>query len=140
MKKIPVLYQKKSDCCGCGACLNICPRNAIRMAADECGFLYPKIDSYLCVGCRKCISVCAFQNINENNTPLNTYAAVLQNKEQAVKSASGGIFASLAEDYLNKGGIVFGAAFDEKEEFHIKVLTRRKICIFYRGLNMFRVK
>ena len=84
------------------------------MVADECGFLYPEIDGDLCVGCRKCTSVCAFQNINENNTPLSVYAAVSQNKEQAVKSASGGIFASLAEDYINKGGIVFGAAFDEK--------------------------
>lgn len=112
-KNIPVLYQNKSDCCGCGACVNVCPRNAIKMVADECGFLYPKIDDDLCVGCRKCTTVCAFQNINEENTPLSTYAAVSKNKEQSVKSASGGIFASLAEDFINKGGVVFGASFDE---------------------------
>lgn len=112
-KNIPVLYQKKSDCCGCGACLNICPRNAIKMVADEYGFLYPQIDDTLCVGCRKCMTVCAFQNINEENTPLSTYVAVSKNKEQSVKSASGGIFASLAEDFINKGGVVFGASFDE---------------------------
>lgn len=44
----------------------------------------------------------------------NTYAAISQNKEQAVKSASSAIFAALAEDYINKGGNVFSAAFDEK--------------------------
>lgn len=132
-KNIPVLYQEKSDCCGCGACLNICPRNAIRMAADECGFLYPKIDVDLCVGCRKCTSVCAFQNINENNTPLNTYAAVSQNKEQAVKSASGGIFASLAEDYINKGGIVFGAAFDEKRGVSHRSINKTEMLYLLQG-------
>ena len=66
-KNIPVLYQEKADCCGCGACLNICPRNAIKMEADEYGFLYPEIDSNLCIGCRKCKSVCAFQDFEENH-------------------------------------------------------------------------
>ena len=33
----------KSDCCGCSACANICPKRAIEMMADEEGFLYPNI-------------------------------------------------------------------------------------------------
>ncbi len=30
-EKIPILYQDKKECCGCGAYANICPRNAISM-------------------------------------------------------------------------------------------------------------
>lgn len=123
-KNIPVLYKEKSECCGCGACLNICPRNAISMVEDECGFLYPEIDDNVCIRCKKCTLVCAFQNINENNKPLKTYAAVSKNKEQAVKSASGGVFAAIAKDFLNKGGIVFGAAFNEKKEVLHKSINK----------------
>lgn len=25
------LFAEKKDCCGCGACMNICPKTAIRM-------------------------------------------------------------------------------------------------------------
>lgn len=35
---------KKSSCCGCTACFNICPKNAISMQPDEEGFLYPVVD------------------------------------------------------------------------------------------------
>ena len=49
-----VLFDDKKDCCGCGACMNVCPKNAIRMAEDEVGFVYPEIDQNLCVGCGVC--------------------------------------------------------------------------------------
>ena len=32
------------DCCGCSACFNICPVQAITMQEDREGFKYPKID------------------------------------------------------------------------------------------------
>lgn len=112
-KKVPILYENKEDCCGCGACVNICPRAAIYMEEDECGFLYPRIDENKCVRCQRCKTVCAFQNIEEKNVPLKTYAAISQNREQANQSASGGIFAAIATQFIEAGGIVFGASFSE---------------------------
>ena len=53
-----VLFDDKKDCCGCGACMNVCPKNAIRMAEDEVGFVYPEIDQNLCVGCGACKKAC----------------------------------------------------------------------------------
>ncbi|MDO4467506.1 MAG: 4Fe-4S dicluster domain-containing protein [Bacillota bacterium] len=58
MKKIPVLFIHKEDCCGCSACMAICPRQAIRMEEDEEGFFYPFLDEQKCVSCFLCEKVC----------------------------------------------------------------------------------
>ncbi len=60
-KKLPELYEKREDCCGCSACYAICPANAISMEPDEEGFLYPTVDAEKCVRCYKCLSICAFK-------------------------------------------------------------------------------
>lgn len=57
-RKIPVLYEKKELCCGCTACMAVCPRHAIEMKEDEEGFLYPQIDEKVCVRCGQCVKVC----------------------------------------------------------------------------------
>ncbi len=59
--KIPMLFDKKEECCGCSACEAICPLGAIVMIYDEQGFKYPKISEGKCIGCQKCIEVCAFK-------------------------------------------------------------------------------
>lgn len=43
-KKKMIQIQKKSDCCGCGACMNISQKSCIRMSCDYEGLLYPKVD------------------------------------------------------------------------------------------------
>lgn len=60
-KKLPVLYDKKEQCCGCGACYAVCPVSAIEMKEDEEGFLYPAVYSDKCIGCYKCMKVCVFK-------------------------------------------------------------------------------
>ncbi|SKB63926.1 4Fe-4S dicluster domain-containing protein [Lachnospiraceae bacterium] len=62
-KKTPTLYTKKEDCCGCYACENMCPVNAIKMEPDETGFMYPLINADICVGCGMCIKVCPIKNV-----------------------------------------------------------------------------
>lgn len=61
MKKIPNLFEKKEQCCGCSACYAICPVKAIHMEPDEEGFLYPSINEGKCVRCYKCLEVCVFK-------------------------------------------------------------------------------
>ena len=34
-----ILFDKKSECCGCGACMNKCSKGAIQMLEDEEGFV-----------------------------------------------------------------------------------------------------
>lgn len=57
-KTIPVLFERKEQCCGCAACRAICPQTAIIMKMDEEGFEYPFINDEICVGCRLCLTVC----------------------------------------------------------------------------------
>ena len=49
-----ISIEDKTKCCGCHACYNICPKNAIEMAVDEKGFKYPRIDETKCIGCNLC--------------------------------------------------------------------------------------
>ena len=112
----PILYQSPEDCCGCGACANICPKNAITFKEDKYGFLFPEIDDNLCIGCGRCKSVCAFQNSEKEyrRTPVKGYAAVLKDKKRLKNSASGGVFWSVAEWVIGKGGCVFGVVWDSE--------------------------
>ena len=126
---IPALFQSKDKCCGCGACMNVCPRRAISMREDEYGFIYPQIEEGLCIGCERCKQVCAFQNRKTSNHVINVYAAATKEKDVIVRSASGGIFATLANKWVDNGGIVFGAAFkSDWGVHHISVVNREEIC------------
>lgn len=110
-----ILFDDKKDCCGCSACMNICPKQAISMERDEYGFIYPQIDKKLCINCGACKKVCAFQNKFQGKTSIKVFAAVNRNKEQLMNSASGGIFSAIAAKFLEAGGVVFGAALDFEE-------------------------
>ena len=61
-KPFPVLYTDKKFCCGCSACYSICSAGAIRMEADEEGFLYPHVNTNNCICCYKCLNACAFKD------------------------------------------------------------------------------
>ena len=110
MKKI-VLFKDKKDCCACGACLNICPKQAISMQEDEYGFLYPVIDENKCIKCGLCIKTCCYQRSELKQFPINTYIAQTLNTD-IKKSASGGVFASIAKQVIEADGVVVGTALE----------------------------
>lgn len=62
-KNIPILFDRKQDCCACTACYAICPKSAITMIEDEEGFFYPAINEYKCIKCYQCIKVCPLKQI-----------------------------------------------------------------------------
>lgn len=113
----------KTKCCGCGACKNVCPKQCIKMFADEKGFLYPTVDESVCVNCGLCNKICPITHGKENDLQKTAYAAY--NTDEAVRfaSSSGGMFGLLAKKIIEKGGVVFGAAFesDYKSVYHIGV-------------------
>lgn len=104
--------EEKNKCCGCHACFNICPKNAIEMIEDEKGFKYPQIDENECINCGLCEKVCPILNKRKITNKPKSYACI--NKDEGIrkKSSSGGIFTLIAEEIINRGGVVFGAKFD----------------------------
>lgn len=100
------------DCCGCGACVNVCPAKAIMYSENKFGFIVPKIDSSECVNCGKCIEVCPIKNVRVKH-PLGVYAAMNNNSRVLEMSSSGGIFSQLALEVLHQNGLVFGCTMDE---------------------------
>lgn len=102
----------KSNCCGCMACVSVCPKQCIKMTEDEEGFLYPEIDTSLCINCNLCEKVCLELCQKEERTPLSVYAAKNKNERVRLASSSGGVFTLLAEKVIDEGGVVFGARFD----------------------------
>ena len=64
-KEIPILYNRKEECCGCTACYAICPKVAICMVEDEEGIEYPLINDDKCIRCYQCIKVCPIKAARE---------------------------------------------------------------------------
>lgn len=105
--KRPVLYLDETECCGCGLCSIMCPSGAIEMKESKAGFLFPVIDEDSCVSCMRCVQCCAFNSKGLHSPSQAVYAAA-QDDEMIKRSASGGVFASIAESVLRDGGIVYG--------------------------------
>lgn len=110
------LFENKNECCGCTACMNICPQRAIKMEKDEEGFLYPVVDKEKCIECGLCKKVCAFQkgyNVENRLEEVGVYATKNKSDEVRMHSASGGMFYAIAKYVLNKNGVVYGVVFDD---------------------------
>lgn len=102
------------DCCGCSACVEICPQKCISFKVDSEGFWYPEVDSTNCIDCGLCEKTCPVINTEKERVPLVVYAA--KNKCNTIRqeSSSGGIFTIVAERVINSGGVVFGVKFDKE--------------------------
>jgi len=105
--------KEKKDCCGCHACMSVCPKRCIVMSSDEEGFLYPKVDTSVCIDCGLCEKVCPVLHQGLARVPLKVYAARNRNERILQESSSGGVFTLLAEKVILQGGVVFGVKFDE---------------------------
>lgn len=107
---------KKEQCCGCSACVHICPKHSISFQEDKEGFLYPKVDLETCVDCGLCDKVCPIINQDPEREPHKVYAAKNNDENIRLRSSSGGVFTFLAEKIIEEGGVVFGARFNENWE------------------------
>ena len=114
---------EEKDCCGCGACYQVCPKRCISMEENERGFLTPKVNNDFCVECGLCKKICPERNAVSKGKITDTYAAVSKDKNLLLKSTSGGIFALLSSSVLRKGGVVFGCAWSNELEVQYIMIT-----------------
>ena len=97
----------KSQCCGCTACMSICPAQCIIMRRDREGFDYPMANPDLCISCGKCEDVCPMSHAKDAEGPVETLAARVPDHTE--NNPSGGVLPALAANVIDEGGLVYGA-------------------------------
>ena len=130
----------KVSCCGCTACRIVCPKQCISMKEDPEGFLYPHVDTTLCIDCEACVKVCPFHNPAEESSPESVFAAINENEEIRRESSSGGIFTMLAEKVINEGGVVFGARYTDDWQVEIVPTETTEGLAAFRGSKYLQAK
>lgn len=120
--KLPKLASKK-QCTGCMVCSDACPKQAIRMIIGEDGHFYPEVNIEKCVKCHICENVCPvvteYTYTSSNSANSAFYAAWVNDDSLRLTSTSGGIFAGIAKNILEQGGVVVGAISDGINVRHI---------------------
>ena len=119
-------------CTGCGACASGCPKGAIHMVRDKEGFLYPQITDG-CVSCGHCAHVCPVLKQREVRGQSAVFAVWNEDSAVCAHSTAGGVFTALADYALECGGVVFGAALDEKLQVRHMAVKNKEDLRLLRG-------
>ncbi len=127
--------EEKKKCCGCTACVSVCPSKCIVMEKDDEGFDYPHVNVEKCTICNLCESVCPvldrskalpFVDINKFSSKEDFTKAVIDQthvlpdayvvflKDEMLRndSTSGGYFTAIAKNIIAKNGLVYGVEVD----------------------------
>ena len=94
-------------------CLAVCPSSAIQMQPDAHGFLRPAVDAAVCTDCGLCVRKCPASTPPQTSEHTDVLTGYAKDRALLPLSSSGAIFPVLAAEIIRRGGVVFGAAFDE---------------------------
>lgn len=107
------ISQISDICTGCGSCAALCPSAAIQMQPDEHGFLHPAVEAAACTDCGLCARKCPVSTPPQVSAHTEILTGYANDEALLPASSSGAIFPVLASEIIRRGGIVFGAAFDQ---------------------------
>ena len=103
---------KKKICCGCGACVVVCPTSCIELVYGK-RFNYPRINAQECTQCGRCLEVCPSAFLLKGTDPgypyleeqkdLNCYLAHSADDGIRLDAASGGFITGLILHLMKKG-------------------------------------
>jgi len=117
--------------------MNVCPKHAISMVLIN-GFYRPIINNN-CIQCNKCIDYCPILS----NSTCGDANAVFEFQDKDCYSvqtlyrdycSSGGVFGSIANHFIEKGGYVIGAAFDDSLTLIEQIAcSNEELCKLYKS-------
>lgn len=107
------ITQTSDFCTGCGVCAAVCPSAAVNMQPDAHGFLRPAVDAAVCTDCGLCVRKCPASTPPQTSEHTDVLTGYAKDRALLPLSSSGAIFPVLAAEIIRRGGVVFGAAFDE---------------------------
>ena len=108
-------------CTACGACENICNKEAIIRIKRWDGSWYMSIDENRCVNCNLCRKVCPSINESLLNEPMAAFAGWSTDSNRHRNSASGGIASELYMYAIRKGWYFVGVQLDRNFEAHYQI-------------------
>lgn len=109
------IAQSDYSCSGCGACLTVCPCDAIHLSLNARGFYQASVDNSKCVECGQCLNSCTrFDEIisGQDIRTSSCFAMQSTDAETVKKSSSGGIAHEIAVWALHQGFQLCGAVYD----------------------------
>lgn len=126
-RELKASFRITDKCCGCSACVSICPQKAVSLVKDAEGFQHCHIVSDACVQCGLCRQVCPMNGVEAPSLEKaeNLYAVKSWDKETLTQSSSGGAGYELAALLHQKGYAVCGCAYvpEERVAKHIWIST-----------------
>ena len=135
-------------CSACGACLNVCPVDAI--SENKHGLYYDMIvDDVKCIDCGQCKQVCPVNCPEDRQSLVAGYAGSHNDGGVVCRSSSGGAFHAIAEMILEKGGVVYGAVysddmhevvFGDTDHYPLESLQKSKYVESYVGTSFRKIK
>lgn len=110
-------FISEAMCCGCGACVAICPAHAIGIEVNKNGLYMPHLNESLCIDCGKCLKACPgievdFDDLNKRvfglipddqylGHYLSIYKGFAQDSELRHNCTSGGLVTALLSSLLD---------------------------------------
>ncbi|MGD2200319.1 MAG: 4Fe-4S binding protein [Candidatus Bathyarchaeota archaeon] len=83
LKLDPFKPLHEGECDECGLCVEVCPRNAIKLDSGE-----PIVELVSCNGCGACVSICPLKSLD---IPNYTKRAILQEAQGLLEDATGDV-------------------------------------------------
>ena len=101
-----------NKCAGCGACVDVCPTNAISIL-DDLKTMNAVIDENKCIGCNSCKNVCQVICTRKKKKSILIKQGWALESDLRKKAASGGIASALAKTFIKDGGVVCACIYKE---------------------------
>lgn len=110
------IYQKtvcqKNSCSGCLACVDACPKEAIRII-DTLEAYNAVIDEKKCLNCGLCHKICQNNNLIKGKKPILWKQGWALDSEVRIQSSSGGVAQAIELAFVKQGGVVCSCLFEK---------------------------